>query len=425
MNRVLIGCLCLALAATSAVAQTPAAPPALPAPTAAERAATAAALLAANVHPFVLSADGLTGEGADFLRERTARSQFVLLGEAHFDHDTPVFALGLYRLLQQAHGFDRLVVENDPLAMEAVDAAQGDLDQVTALARRYPTHIGFASDQDLQLYAAVAAGSRPGAPAVWGIEQAQGADRYLEELATLAPDSVRARVTALLEEAKAKGSRDQASAFLHDDATLVPRLEALRADWAPAEGSRAADLLNSLTRSAVIYSYNRRGGAGEPVGLYNNTEREQLFRENFVARYRADSANGRIPRAMFKMGGWHMYRGKSPGQAYTVANLAHELAFLNGMNAYAINIVPVGGEAADLSVFPAWMRPLLPATLPDGPVVIDLRPLKPRSGLFSGQAPEIDRWQTRDFLQSFDAIVLLPTSSKATWDLTGFPAPGG
>ena len=422
MNRALIACLCLSLgAASTAGAQTAPAPPAGPTP--AEHAAAAAALLAENTRRFDLSAEGLTGAGADFLRERTARSQFVLLGEAHLDHDTPVFALGLYRLLQSSHGFDRLVVENDPLAMEAVDAAAGDLDQVAALARRYPTHIGFASDQDLRLYAAAAEGSRPGAPAVWGIEQAQGGDRYLEELADLAPAAVRARVTELRDEARARGGRDQMSLFLHDDATLVPRLEALRADWAPADGSRAAVLLDGLIRSAVIYSYNRRANAGEPVGLYNNTEREQLFREQFIARYRADSAGGRTPRALFKMGGWHMYRGKSPGQAYTIANLAHELAFLNGMDAYAINIVPVGGYATDLSVFPAWMRPLLPAVLPEGPVVIDLRPLKPRAGLFANQAPEGDRWQTRDFIQSFDALVILPNSAKATWDLTGFPVP--
>ena len=47
---------------------------------------------------------------------------------------------------------------------------------------------------------------------------------------------------------------------------------------------------------------------------------------------------------MFKFGAWHMYRGKSPGQAYTIAN---------GGEAYGLYVVSLGGYTKDPSELPA------------------------------------------------------------------------
>lgn len=420
MSRILLLTCLLVLAATPIRAQTP---PLTPSQVA-ERSAQAAALVSENSRPFVLTDAGLSGPGADFLREQTARSQFVLLGESHNDYDTPRFARGLFGMLHADHGFDRLAVENDPLAMQALNEARGSLDEVAGFARRHPGHIGFPSDQDLALYQVVAEESGPGRPVLWGIDQAQGPDRYFELLRDLAPTvEIRTRVDALLTEARALTTWEGRSAFLHDDATVTPRLEALRADWAPAAGSPADDLLGALIESSVIYGYDRRAGAGERVGLYNNTEREAHFRESFLRAYRADATGGRLPKVMFKMGGMHMYRGKSPAQAFTIGNFAHEVAIFNGLEAYGINVIPVGGYATELADFPAWMQPLLPGSLPDGPVVINLNALKPWAGLFASLVPDIDRWQLRDFIHGYDALVILPNSRKSTWDLTGFPVP--
>jgi len=92
------------LGATSALADPPA--------------PVAADLVAANLHEFRYTNDTLSGPGAAFLREATAHSQFVLLGEDHMDHATPVFAGALFRMLHADHGFRYLVVEQDPLAIE-------------------------------------------------------------------------------------------------------------------------------------------------------------------------------------------------------------------------------------------------------------------------------------------------------------------
>lgn len=380
-----------------------------------------AALVAANSHVFTLSDDGeIAGDGAEFFLRATADAQFVLFGEAHHDYDSPRLAAALYRALHAKHGYGIAVVEQDPLAIEAVNKPplRGDARRIAGLAKQYPTHIGFASDQDLEF---LATASRLGQ--VWGVEQAQGATRYLDELVTLARDKMlAARVAALRDEARAKETRATPAAFLHDDATTLPRLQQLRADFHARPGSRAAQLLDGLVESARIYSFNRRAGEGEYVGLYNNTEREALFKRRFVDNYRSAQRGDKPLKAFFKFGGWHMYRGKSPGQAYTIGSFAHEFAIWNRSQAYGVMVLAYGGYGS-WDETEAWLKPLLPATLPTQPLLIDLRPLKPYGRPLRDSVAAADQWQLRDALQGYDAIVILPASRKASWELTGFPLP--
>lgn len=380
-----------------------------------------AALVAANSHVFTLGEDGtISGDGAEFFLRATADAQFVLFGEAHHDHDSPLFAAALYRALHARHGYGIAVVEQDPLAIEAINKPplRGDAARIAGLVKQYPTHIGFASDQDLGF---LATASQLGH--VWGVEQAQGATRYLDELVTLARDkAVLASVSALRDEARAKETRETQAAFLHDDATTLPRLQKLRSDFHAKPGSRAAQLLDGLVESARIYSFNRRAGEGEYVGLYNNTEREALFKRRFVDNYRKSQRGDKPLKAFFKFGGWHMYRGKSPGQAYTIGSFAHEFAIWNRSQAYGVMVLPYGGYGS-WDETEAWLKPLLPAQLPTQPTLIDLRPLKPYGRPLRESVAAADQWQLRDALQSYDAIVILPASRKASWELTGFAVP--
>lgn len=381
------------------------------------------ALLAANTRAFEMTTAGITGPGADFLLAQTAKAQFVLLGETHHDRDLPLFAGALFGRLQREHGFRYLAVELDPLAIDAVNGYRGDLSKIAALSKRYPTHIGFSADPDLRLLAEVSKGSRPGDPVLWGLEQAQGATRYLEELVTLAPNAAtRATVQQLYEEAKAKETRTTQGAFLHDDPTTLPRLQALEGAFDAKPGSRADRLLTGLINSAEIYSYNRRAGAGERVGLYNNTEREALFKRHFMEAYRPAARGGAKPKVMFKFGGWHMYRGRSPGGAFTIGNFAHEFAIANGMEAYGLSVLPVGEGYQSLKDI-AWLTPLFPDGAPRTPVVLDLRPLKPWARAFTNQLEPARQWELRDYIHAHDAVIILPGSAKASWDLTGFPVP--
>lgn len=382
------------------------------------------ALLARNSHSFSFDEVSLSGPGWELLKSVTHSSQFVLLGEGHDDKLTPIFAGALYVALKSAHGFDRLVVEQDPVAMEMACAPErrGNVKAVAELSRRYPTFFEFSSDQDLSFIARACSLGRGPSP-VWGVEQALGSERYLEELESLAPNAeVRRQVAEILADVRSleKTRRDYAK-FLHDDPATQGRLEGLQRSFGAPPGSRAEFLLFGLVKSAEIFGYDRRAGAGEWVGLFNNTVREAQFKRNFMIRYRDALNEGSAPRMLFKFGSWHMYHGRSPGGAFTIGNFAHELAISGGMDAYGVLLLPGSTKWSELD---EWLKPLLPSTRPQGATLVDLRALRPYQRLYRQQVVEKDQWQLRDVINAFDAIVILPEGPEAAWTLTGFPKLG-
>ena len=382
-------------------------------------------LLARNTHPLSFDGGEVSGPGAEVIKRETANSQFVLLGEGHDDKLTPIFAEALYRTLKRSHGFDRLALEQDPVAMELACAPErrGNPRAVADLAKRYPTMFEFASDQDLTFIANACALGRAPNP-VWGLEQALGSERYLEELEGLAPSpAVKALVLETLAEVRrVEKTRTDYAHFLHDDPETQGRLEALRQAFAAKPGSRAELLLRGLVRSAEIFGYDRRAGTGELVGLFNNPEREVEFKFHFRRQYAEALKQGGEPKILFKFGSWHMYRGRSPGTAFTIANHAHEVAIFNGKDAYGIMVLPGQTSWSDLE---AWLKPLVPAVKPTVPTLIDLRALRGAQRLFRLQVEEKDQPQIRDLMNAFDALVILPDGPPATWTLTGFPKLGG
>ncbi len=402
-----IALLAVSLAAVSATAQ--------------ESPPRVADLVARNSHTFEFSATTLRGKGADFLRGQTAGTQFVLLGEEHMDHATPLFAGALFRMLHDAHGYRHLVVEQDPVAIE--DALQPDVrghaERIAAHARRYPTLYEFDTDEDLAFLAQVG-DLVPGNDAIWGVEQATGATRYLEELVELAPDAVaRERAAALLAAATAADPGPRYSVNWLIAATTPDDVAGLAAVYPAPAGSRAARLLAGLAKSAEIFGYYRRAEAGEYVGLYNNTVREEVLKSNFLERYRAAAAQERMPRAMFKFGGNHLYHGKNPTQAFPIGNLAHEMAIANESAAFGLFVIMLGDGYRSYDDYPAWLRPLLPAEAPSAPTIVDLRALRPYQRLFrEGVAPD-QVWEQRALLHGYDAIVILPGSREGVRMLGG------
>ena len=365
-----------------------------------------------NSYAFEFGATALQGAGADFLRRQTAGAQFVLLGEDHMDHATPLFAGALFRMLHDAHGYRHLVVEQDPVAIE--DALQPDVrghaERIAAHARRYPSLYEFDTDEDLTFLAQVGA-LVPGGDAIWGVEQVTGAVRYLEELVALAPDATaRSRATALLAAATAADPGPGYSVNWLAAAATTGDLAGLAAVYPATAGSRAARLLEGLAKSAEIFGYYRRAEAGEYVGLYNNTVREEVLRRNFLERYHAVATPARLPKAMFKFGANHLYHGKNPTQAFPIGNLAHEMARANGATGFGLYVIALGDGYRSYADYPAWLHPLLPAEPPRTPTIVDLRALRPYQRLFrEGVAPD-QVWEQRAVLHGYDAIVILPRS---------------
>jgi hypothetical protein len=375
-----------------------------------------AELVTRNTYAFAYDDASMSGGGADFLRTQTATAQFVLLGEDHMDHATPVFAGALLRMLHDAHGYRHLAVEQDPVAIE--DASRrplrGDAERIAAHAARWPGLFEFDTDEDLALLAR-AGTLLPGEAALWGCEQATGASRYLEELVRLAPDAgARRRAEAMLAAARAADPGPRYSVNWLIAPTTSAEVAALAESFAAAPGSQAARLLDGLARSAEIFGYYRRAEAGEFVGLYNNTVREQVLKANFLEHYRRAAARGGLPKVLFKFGSNHLYHGKNPTQAFPLGNLAHELAIANGSQAYGLMVLFLGEGYRSYADYPAWLRPLLPATEPRTPVVVDLRALRPYQRLFREAVEPAAVWEQRAVLHGYDAIVLLPGSRPGT-----------
>jgi hypothetical protein len=378
-------------------------------------------LVAQNSHPFAYTSTKLSGPGAEVMLRAFGGVQFVLLGEDHMDHATPVFAGALFRTLHDRLGFRHLVVEQDPVAIVAAlgPDVRGRPEQLAALAKRYPSLFEFDSDEDLTLLADVG-GRVPGPDAIWGVEQATGATRYLEELVTLAPTpKARGRAEEVLEAARAADPGPRYSVNWLASAAAPAEIAELESLYGAKPGSRAQRLLAGLAKSSEIFGYYRRAEAGEFVGLYNNTVREAVLKENFLERYRAVTARGATPKAMFKFGANHLYHGKNPTQAFPIGNLAHEFAIANGSSAFGLYVIPLGEGYRTLAESPAWMRALLPATEPEVPTLIDLRPLRPYQRLFREAADPADVWEQRALLHGYEAIVLLPDSRPATRTLAG------
>lgn len=377
-------------------------------------AADPVALRDQHTHRFSYDERSLDGAGAAHLRAATARSQFVLLGEVHMDHEVPRFAGALFTMLQAAHGVRHLVVEQDPQAIrDALDPTRrGDALRLAAHAKRYPTLYEFDSDEDLAMLARVSQ-AQPGPDAIWGVEQLTGVERHLEVLLGRARTAgQRERVQALLPAAR---SADPGPAY-SVNWLISPAAEPALAELAPAFAAdpMARALINDLAKSAEIFGYYRRAQAGEPVALFNNTVREEVLKAHFIARYRAAAAKGTLPRAMFKFGANHLYRGKNPTQAFPIGNLAHELAVFNGMEAYGVFVMAVGPDYVAMADLPAWTRPLLPAEAPTEPLLVDLRALRPHQRLLRESLPAAEQTAFRELINGYDALVLLPNSRPAT-----------
>lgn len=376
-------------------------------------------LIAANSRPLSFDGGRLSGPGAAFLEAATARSQFVLLGEDHYLHDTPLFAAAMYRMLHERHGFAHLVVEQDRYAMEDTLAPErrGDSGKIGQWVGRYPGLFEFGSDQDIELIA-LAGRLGKGPVAICGIEQAVGAPRYFDELSGLAPNArVKAEVASLRGLAlKLDPDRTYSVNFLIAPGSSE-RLEKLRADFAAKPGSRADEMLLGLVRSAEIFGYYRRAEAGEYVGLYNNTVRESWFKRLFLDCYRRMEKAGPSPKAMFKFGANHMFHGKNPTQAFPIGNFAHEFAIANGHEAFGVFILPLLGQG--YKDVPPEIRVMLPAEPPNIPIVVDLQALRPvqrplRAGLTEGEIAAF-----REIVNGYEAIVVLPGEKPATMKLSG------
>ncbi|MGZ5986752.1 MAG: hypothetical protein ACXWK7_17640 [Caulobacteraceae bacterium] len=346
-----------------------------------------------NTHALGFDGKAFGGPAWDLILKEGGSSEFVLLGEEHGTAEIPVFAQALFLALRPA-GFDTLGIEiSPPIAQDLDRAALGGVAGIADFIRAWPPGPAFYFWRtEAELIAAVRAAVPRGREALWGLDyEVTGDRRLIARLKAKAPPSARAALGAL-EAASTQawstwaGTHNPGQLFTFSgDPALV---RAVRAAW-PKPDADAARILTTLEETLEI----NRLYPGQ--GWASNERRAKLMRANLVAHLTAAAAQGRRPRVLFKMGETHMMRGPSTTGNFDVGSLIAEAAELRGGKSFSI-IAGAGPKSrhgilnpSNMSVAdaPADMLDdfmglgfLTAPTVDRGPVLIDLRPLRPLLG---------------------------------------------
>lgn len=376
--------------------------------------------LAANRHMLSIEDGALQGPGADLLLQRAGDAQFVLIGEDHGFIEPPRLAMALNRALG-SKAFPHLVIETGPSTAQLL--AGNSSQAVAELVRRHPGVFPYFGWQDDVAMAAQWSADKATIDPLWGIDQEfiLGTQLSLQRLVELAPDA-RTRTVAQDYLAKARAS-DARMVTLHDPgqvylpAMMPADFAALRTGAIP----EAVALIDGLEESAQIYRLHNSDG------YRSNHMRSQLMKRQFMQHYRAAQARGEsTPRAMFRVGAYHAYRGLSPTDQFDIGNLASELAASNGRDSVHVLVIAAGGKINRKQVFledeslrsvpyaaaeelaALGATPLLQAALPASWVLVDLAPLRGIRDARNAAGPEFER-----LVFAYDFVVVIPQATAA------------
>ena len=382
----------------------------------------------ARAHAYPLAFDGrrCSGSAFDFMVAEGRASEFVLLGEEHGTREIPLLARDLFLALRPA-GFDTLGIEISPPIAEDLDhAARGGVDGVRAFIEASPPGPAFYFwKTEVELVAAVRGSVAPGHEALWGVDyEITGDRRLIERLKAKAPASARTAVMALDQASSAAWANWRTS---HNPGVLFtfsgdPALvHAVRAAWP----SRDADVDRILSTLEETLEINRLYGSGR--GWESNERRSLLMRRNFVNHLNRAAAEGRRPKALFKMGETHLMRGVTSTGDFDVGTLIHEAAALRGGKAFSI--IAGGGKGARHGVLnPTVMSTveapvdmlagfmglgfMLEAFAGNDPVLVDLRPLRALLGSES-RLKELANPEAARAVFAFDTLLIWNGSTPA------------
>jgi len=133
-------------------------------------------LVTANAHLLVLRNGRLEGAGAELPLREATRSQFLVIGEEHNVVEIPELMTALFKQLQNAASYKYIALEQDPVTMRIAsrEPVRGNIDSLTAIARRYPHAFTFMSDDELRMIADIGGVSSGRGNPVWGLDQSFG-----------------------------------------------------------------------------------------------------------------------------------------------------------------------------------------------------------------------------------------------------------
>lgn len=366
-----------------------------------------------NSYALTVTADGAAGPGYDFLLEGGRQANFFLIGEAHGSAEIAHLSRHLFGDLVPA-GYGALAIEVGPWSTQVLETLLRDDDP-----HAYETYVGSLNTdlafpfmffgEELDLARSVVRDSE--SPALWGLDQEfiAGGMIHADVFDHLAQTPTQRQAVANFRAATEAnpmfvGSTDPASFDELRDAFV-----------GHAEGSA---LVEELYRTNRIYSpFTGRGGFSNPA----NWEREDRMKLNLIAAYNAARANGPAPRVMVKLGANHTSYGRSPTNVPGTGDFLHEWGLAEGLTVFNVHMDCRSGEERDIQAGGAV--PCASYRLPDdsilasaigeleGPVVLDLRPLRRYAHLW----PFLDE-VSMDLIFAYDVYVPFPNVTAARFD---------
>ena len=403
----------------------------LPCPANADDLSELESLLRENTHSIALDDGVLTGPGAKLIMEAAKGTQFVALGEEHYNFHIPGITTALFKSLQDQEGYRFFMTEQDPAMMETFSAApvRGDRDAIVSLVRTYPTGVTFNSDQELRMLADIGRVSTAKENAIWGCDQAAGVTHVLDQLLEEPiGDSAVDAVTAFRVEAAAKEAiRDYSKGHYMADVS-TDDLVRLKSDVAAEEGSRADWLLETVINSSRIFGFYKNGNKGELPGYYeNNRFREEHLKDLCLAKYRAAEAEQPLPRVLMKFGSWHLYEGLSPTRIHTIGAFFSNVARFNGEEFLSIHFTSRPEDPEENMKDIAFIWPFVRDLDPGEFAIVDLRPFRRSPNRVLVERTQGEDWvaaHRESFVRlvyGYDLIFFVGETRAATFEAISLP----
>jgi hypothetical protein len=382
-------------------------------------------LLESHSYSIELRDGGLEGPGADLIMRSATDTQFVALGEEHYNYIIPDLTTAMFTGLQEKHGYQYFMTEQDPVMMElfSQEPNRGDIASIQALARAYPMGVTFNSDEELQMLADIGRLSEAQTDALWGCDQASGATHVLDQLLLELDDvSARARVQVLRDVAAEKEAvRDYSKGHYIFDAPTADFTDLKTAIDVEA-GSRAEWLIDTVINSSKIFGFYKNGSNNILPGYYeNNRYREEHLKDLCLAKYRRAAELESTPKVLMKFGNWHIFEGLSPTRIHTIGDFFSNVARFNGKEFLSIHFVS-RPENPDQSMKDyGFIWPFISELGADEMAVIDLRPFRRSPNRILAENASGEEWKSAyldDFIRlvyGYDLIFFVGESRTATF----------
>ena len=390
-------------------------------------------LLQQNTYQIALEDGELTGPGATLILDNAAGTQFVALGEEHYNFYIPDITTALFTALHERYGYQFLMTEQDPVMMETFSRppVRGDLQKVKALATEYPMGVTFNSDQELKMLADLGRISTTGGDVIWGCDQASGVTHTLDQLLQELDDEDTQAAKAVLAFRQASAEKEAVRDFSKGHFIYDQDAEdfiSLKAQVSPSPGSRSEWLLDVLVNSSQIFDFYENGNQGLLPGYYeNNRFREEHLKDLCLAKYRAAAKQNPLPKALMKFGTWHLYQGLSPTRLHTIGDFFASVARFNGQGFLSIQFMSRPENPEEHMEEIGFIWPFVRDLDPDEFALIDLRPFRRYPNRALVQNGESEEWvveHKEDFVRlvyGYDMIFFIGTTKEATFEVVPQP----